>query len=163
MADEERIVDREPTASRPCMEGYGVPQSSKGMLPWEWARDRLARSHKYLLTTTRPDGAPHAMPVWGVWLNGAWYCSAGEKSRKARNLAKNPSCVVSNENAAEAVILEGGGRRLTDSEIPLQLAADYRAKYGWELQGAVFEVRPRVVFAMPEEQFPAGVTRWHFR
>jgi len=26
----------------------------------------------------------------------------------------------------------------------------------------VFEVRPRVVFAMPEKQFPKAVTRWTF-
>ncbi|SRR5579871_607999 len=160
MADDGKTGGREPAASRPRMEGYGVPKSSEGMLSWEWARERLARSHNYWLTTTRPGGAPHIMPVWGVWLDGAWYCSAGDKSRKARNLAKNPSCVVCNDNAAEAVILEGVARQLADSEIPGQVAAEYRTKYRWELQGTVFEVRPLVVFAMPEEQFPAGVTRW---
>ena len=29
-------------------------------------------------------------------------------------------------------------------------------------KGLVSEVRPRVIFAMPEEQFPTGVTRWSF-
>ena len=132
------------------------------MLPWKWARERLSRSHNYWLTTARPDGMPHAMPVWGVWLDGAWYCSTAATSRKARNLAENPRCVVCNENAEEAVILEGEARQLRASEIPRAVLAEYKGKYGWQLQGAVFEVRPRVVFAMLEKQFPASVTRWDF-
>jgi hypothetical protein len=28
--------------------------------------------------------------------------------------------------------------------------------------GPVHEVRPKTVFAMPEKQFPKGVTRWKF-
>jgi len=34
------------------------------------------------------------VPVWGVWLDDAFYFSSGAKSRKARNLAANPNCVV---------------------------------------------------------------------
>ena len=162
MEDPGRTREAEPKASRPQMDGYGVPPVSEGMLPWGWARERLVRSHNYWLTTARRDGAPHTMPVWGVWVNGAWYCSTGAGSRKGQNLAANPRCVVCNEDAAEAVIVEGVARRLPDSEIPPQVPVDYRAKYGWELEGSVFEVRPRVVFAMPEKQFPAGVTRWTF-
>ena len=155
-------MDPEPRVSRPRMDGYGVPQGPEGMLPWKWARERLSRSHNYWLTTARPDGMPHAMPVWGVWLDGAWYCSTAATSRKARNLAENPRCVVCNENAEEAVILEGEARQLRASEIPRAVLAEYKGKYGWQLQGAVFEVRPRVVFAMFEKQFPASVTRWDF-
>jgi hypothetical protein len=86
----------------------------------------------------------------------------GAHTRKARNLADNPRCVICNEDAEEAVIVEGVARKLDESAVPPQVRSDYRAKYGWELQGSVFEVRPRVVFAMPEEQFPGGVTRWTF-
>jgi nitroimidazol reductase NimA-like FMN-containing flavoprotein (pyridoxamine 5'-phosphate oxidase superfamily) len=155
-------MDLEPRVSRPRMDGYGVPQKPEGMLSWKWARERLSRSHNYWLTTARPDGMPHAMPVWGVWLDGAWYCSTAATSRKARNLAENPRCVVCNENAEEAVILEGEARQLRASEIPRAVLAEYKGKYGLQLQGSVFEVRPRVVFAMPEKQFPASVTRWDF-
>jgi hypothetical protein len=34
------------------------------------------------------------MPVWGVWMEEAFYFSCGQASRKARNLALNPACVV---------------------------------------------------------------------
>lgn len=151
-----------PRPSRPRMDDYGVPQGPEGMLPWEWASERLSRSHNYWLTTARADGMPHTMPVWGVWLDGAWYCSTAVTSRKARNLAENPRCVVCNEDAAEAVILEGLARQLSAAEVPGPISAAYKAKYGWDLQGAVFEVRPRVAFAMPEKQFPRAATRWDF-
>jgi len=105
------------------------------------------------------------MVVWGLWLGGAYYFSTGATSRKARNLQQNPNCVVCNENAEEAVIVEGIARKLAESEIPQQAFANYKAKYGWELdpqRGPVYMVRPRTVFAMPEKQFPEGVTRWKF-
>ena len=154
-----------PVATRPKMDGYGVPQSSEGTLPWQWALERLDRSHNYLLTTVRPDGAPHVMPVWGTWLDGAWYFSTSATSRKSRNLEQNARCVVCNDNAEEAVILEGIAKRLKDDEIPQQAFKDYKAKYGWELdpkRGPVWRVSPTAVFAMPEKQFPEGVTKWVF-
>jgi hypothetical protein len=156
----------QPQATRPKMDGYGVPASGEGMLPWGWAVERFSRSHNYWLTTVRPDGTPHVMPVWGVWLDGAWYFSTGATSRKSRNLQRTPKCVVSNENAAEAVIMEGTAERLQDDAIPQQALGDYLAKYGWELdpkRGPVWKVTPQVVFAMPEKLFPEGVTKWIFK
>jgi nitroimidazol reductase NimA-like FMN-containing flavoprotein (pyridoxamine 5'-phosphate oxidase superfamily) len=147
------------------MEGYGVPQSSAGTLPWQWALERLTRSHNYLLTTVRPDGAPHVMPVWGIWLEDAWYFSTAATSRKSGNLEKNANCVVCNDNLEEAVILEGTAQRLKDNEIPKQAFTDYKAKYGWELdpmRGPVWKVKAKTVFAMPEQRFPEAVTKWVF-
>jgi nitroimidazol reductase NimA-like FMN-containing flavoprotein (pyridoxamine 5'-phosphate oxidase superfamily) len=156
----------EPKAFRPQMAGYGVPESLEGTLSWTWAEERISRSHNYWLTTVRPNGAPHTMPVWAIWLEGACYLSTAATSRKARNLEQNSNCVVCNENAEEAVIVEGIARRLRENEIPPKAFVDYKAKYGWELdpkRGPVYEVRPRTVFAMPEKQFPNGVTRWSFK
>ncbi len=147
------------------MTGYGVPESMAGSLPWEWARERISKSHNYWLTTVRADGAPHTMLVWGIWLDDAYYFSTSATSRKARNLQQNPNCVVCNENAEEAVIVEGVASQLKQSEIPPRAFTDYKTKYGWDLdpvRGPVFRVRPTVAFAMPEKQFPKGVTRWRF-
>ena len=115
------------------MTGYGVPESLEGALPWEWARERISKSHNYWLTTVRADGAPHTMVVWGIWLDGAYYFSTSATSRKARNLQQNPHCVVCTENAEEAVIIEGVARKLDDDKIPPQAFIDYKAKYGWDL------------------------------
>jgi len=155
----------QPEASRPRMQGYGVPESMEGALPWAWAEKRISESHNYWLTSVRADGAPHTMPIWGIWLDGAYYFSTSATSRKGRNLQHNPKCVICNENAAEAVIMEGVAQQLTDDEIPKRAFSDYKTKYSWELdpkQGPVWVVRPTVVFAMPEKQFPKGVTRWKF-
>jgi hypothetical protein len=145
--------------------GYGIPKVMKGSLPWEWARERLKNSHNYLITTVRPDGRPHTMVVWGIWLENAYYFSTGVTSLKARNLAANRNCVVCNDDAAEAVIVEGSARELTLDEIPKAAFDLYKTKYAWKLDpqmGPVFKITPRVVFAMPEKLFPAGATRWVF-
>ena len=61
----------EPRRRRPPFEGYGLSESEEGMLSWGWAVERLVAARNYWVSTTRPDGRPHAMPVWGVWLDDA--------------------------------------------------------------------------------------------
>lgn len=144
---------------------YGIPQALTGSLAWEWASERLTKSHNYLITTVRPDGRPHIMVVWGIWLDNAYYFSTGATTRKAKNLAANANCVVCNEDVEEAVIVEGKARQLAVLEIPKPAFKLYKKKYGWKLDpemGPVFKVTPLVVFAMPEKLFPAGATRWIF-
>src|SRR5581483_11367565 len=98
----------EPRRSRPLMpEGYGVPETEEGLLPWSWAVERLERARNFWFSTTRPDGRPHAMPAWGVWLDGALYFEGSPETRRARNLAANPALVVHLESGDEVVILEG--------------------------------------------------------
>ncbi|HEY4900717.1 MAG TPA: pyridoxamine 5'-phosphate oxidase family protein [Terriglobales bacterium] len=155
-----------PKSSRPLMpKVYGIPTTMKGSLPWDWACDRLTDSHNHLLITVRPDSRPHAMVVWGIWLENAYYFSTGPTTRKSKNLAANPNCIVCNDNVEEAVIVEGEARQLGVPDIPEKAFALYQKKYGWKLDpemGPVFKVTPRAVFAMPEELFPAGATRWLF-
>ena len=148
------------------MPGYGVPRSRKGLLSWAWAQRRLTRSHNYWLITVRPNRAPHAMPVWGLWVQGIFYFSTGRASRKARNLARNPHCLVGTERAHEAVIVEGVAREVKDEKVLARLARPYHAKYKpWKLDpelGPVYAVRPRVAFGMHEKRFASAATRWRF-
>jgi PPOX class probable F420-dependent enzyme len=152
------------------MSGYGVldADDGEGLLPWDWAVERLSVSHNYWLATTRPDGRPHAMPVWGVWIEGALYFSAGRQSRKARNLKANPHCVVTTENSAEAVIVEGKAEEIVDRAALKPFYEAYNAKYGWDMEQdeyvkePVYAVRPRVVFGIRERDFTASATRWIF-
>jgi nitroimidazol reductase NimA-like FMN-containing flavoprotein (pyridoxamine 5'-phosphate oxidase superfamily) len=164
VATEKKI--RPPAVSRPHMPGYGLPRSRRGLLRWAWAADRLRRSHNYWLITTRPEGPPHAMPVWGLWLDDRFYFSSGRDSRKSRNLAANPRCVVCNERAEAAVIVEGTARAVTDPAVLARLARPYQRKYRpWKLDpdmGPVYEVYPRVVFGVVERTFPDSTTRWVF-
>lgn len=158
-----------PQASRPHMPGYGIQDenSGRGLLPWSWAEERLAGSRNYWVATTRPSGRPHLMPVWGIWLNNAFYFSTGEQSRKARNLAANPHCVICPEGADEVVVVEGIAAEVTDPAEVSQFAAVYSAKYQFEFDPAenpIYAVRPQVVFGLIEaaEEFSGSATRWRF-
>jgi nitroimidazol reductase NimA-like FMN-containing flavoprotein (pyridoxamine 5'-phosphate oxidase superfamily) len=156
---------RAPRASRPRMPGYGMPTGAKGLLPWTWAEERLRRSHNYYVMTVRPDATPHAMPVWGIWVDNRFYFSTGAKSRKARNLGANPSCVICTERSAEAVIVEGTAAKLEDTVRLEAIAPHYARKYKpYTLDpkmGPIFEVRPTVVFGLCEKRFK-DATRWMF-
>src|SRR5262245_11021956 len=155
-----------PRASRPRMPGYGLPRSRKGLLSWDWAERRLVRSHNYWLITVRPHGRPHAMPGWGIWVDGAFYFSTGSTSRKARNLERNRRCIVCNERADQAVIVEGRAGRVTDKNLLARLARPYHVKYKpWKLDtamGSIYVIRPRVAFGMYEDRFADAATRWRF-
>jgi hypothetical protein len=160
-----------PKTGRPHMPGYGLPESKKGLLSWKWAERRLKQSHNYWITTVKPNGAPHTMVVWGLWLDGVFLFSTGRESRKARNLAENQNCVVSTEHAHEAVIVEGTA---TLAGVPLRrlFLNKYQPKYDFDMAGMekdilsmkepVFAVRPRIVFGLYEKKFVNSATRWKF-
>jgi hypothetical protein len=158
-------------ASRPFMPGYGLPSGDKGLLPWTWAEQRLRKSHNYWITTVKPDGSPHTMVVWGLWLDGRLLFSTGSKSRKARNLSENANCVICTEHADEAVIVEGAAE-VADLAARRRLLTVYKRKYKFDMSSMkedilsmkepVFAVRPRVVFGLWEKQFIGKTTRWTF-
>jgi len=160
-----------PAASRPYMPGYGLPDASKGLLPWTWAEQRLKKSHNYWITTVKPDGSPHTMVVWGLWQDGRLVFSTGSKSRKARNLALNRHCVVCTEHAHEAVIVEGDAE-IADAAARRKMLPVYERKYKFDMgkmkddilsmKEPVFAVRPRVVFGFWEKEFMGKSTRWKF-
>jgi hypothetical protein len=144
-----------------------VATEGKGLLPWAWAVERLREAHGYWLATTRPDGRPHMAVVWGVWLHDRFSFATSADSRKGRNLAVNPHCIVCPEQTTEAVILEGVATPVTDVAAIRQFAEAYAAKYGEEIDTGLFRVysvRPVVAFATlsDAEEFPATATRWRF-
>ena len=79
---------QEPTASPlSAPAGYAFPRDAEGLLAWPHAERLLEGAHYYWLATTRPDGRPHVTPLWGVWLDGAFYFDGHPRTRWARNLA----------------------------------------------------------------------------
>ena len=104
----------------------------------ERALARLRASASYWLATTRPDGRPHAAPVWGVLIGGEfWFGTAG---RKVRNLRHMPYAVVHGESADDVAILEGPVERRPLSDAPEAVLAAFRAKYVDPLTGGPFEL-----------------------
>ncbi len=147
------------------MPGYGISEDEEGLRPWSWAAERLTQCHNYWVATVRPDGRPHAMPVWGVWMEDRFYFSTARTSRKARNLAANPNCVVCTEDATEAVIVEGEATVSDDADVLRPVWQAYKAKYDWDVAGeSMFVVRPSSVFAFIEtaDDFATAATRWRF-
>jgi general stress protein 26 len=153
-----------PRTGRPQIPDYGISKSKTGMLPWEWAVKTLTESREYWMVTVRPDGRPHAMIIWGLWFEGAFWFGTGGKTQKARNLAKNPNCVVGTQNAAEAVILEGTAALITDAAMRKKLEPASMSKYGMSGGGSepLYRVRPVKVFGLIEKSFPKTATRWIF-
>ena len=96
---------------------------------------RLRKGRQYWIATTRPDGAPHLMVVWGVWLQDSFWFSTGASSRKARNLAVNPRCSIGTDNAAEAVIVEGTVESIDARHSEFEEFANaYQKKYAWDVR-----------------------------
>jgi nitroimidazol reductase NimA-like FMN-containing flavoprotein (pyridoxamine 5'-phosphate oxidase superfamily) len=163
-----------PIPGRPFMPaGYGVPDTDEGVLDWSWAVERLEPAPTYWFSTTRPDGRPHAMPAWGVWLDDGLYFEGSPATRRARNLAENAELVVHLESGDEVVILEGCAEEAAPParELAERLAAAFTAKYGstkWEYrpppeqwdEGGLWVLRPRVAFGWSD--FPRDTTRWRF-
>lgn len=171
MANRKSAASKAPRATRPQMPGYGLPKTTKGLLPWSWAEQRLKKSHNYWITTVKPDCSPHTMVVWGLWQDGHLLFSTGSKSRKARNLTQNSNCVICTELAHEAVIVEGVAE-IADVAARRKLIPVYEKKYKWDLstmkddmlsmREPVFAVRPKVVFGLYEKKFIDAATRWKF-
>jgi len=111
------------------------------------------------------------MVVWGVWWQDSFWFSTGRQTRKAKNLAGNPRCVIATEKADEAIILEGTAEAASDRAIWKQLIEIYNSKYGGDLApllessgSLIFRVTPQTVFGQDEhaENFTEAVTRWTF-
>jgi PPOX class probable F420-dependent enzyme len=131
------------------------------MLDWSWAEERLTSSRNYWIGTVRPDGSPHAAPVWGLWIDGAVVFSTSPESRKGRNLARDPRVVVHLESGDDVVILEG---EIEVIRLEERMADAYEAKYAYRPggEGDWFSLRPRVAHAWREVDFPSTATRFSF-
>jgi hypothetical protein len=158
---------KEPEATRPIVPGYEFTAKKSDLLPWKWAVTRLKKSRQYWIATTRGNGAPHLMIIWGIWFQGSFWFSTGAQSRKARNLAGNPRCVIGTDNAAKAVILEGAAELIDARHIDYEkFTRAYAKKYAWDIREMgqpVYRLRPSVGFGLFEKKFDQSATRWTLR
>lgn len=158
----------DPRADVPYMPGYDemIEASGGKTLPWSWAVDRIAATRNLWLTTVRPDGRPHMMPIWGLWRDGAFEFSTGHQSRKARNFRRNPNVAVATDDGADAVVIEGAVSEMPQARHAPFIAA-YKQKYDWVITEAMapfYIVTPTVAFGIREygDKDIGGITRWTF-
>jgi nitroimidazol reductase NimA-like FMN-containing flavoprotein (pyridoxamine 5'-phosphate oxidase superfamily) len=159
-----------PKRTRPAMPNYGITTAPEGMLTWDWVVKQMADSRNYWICTTRPDGRPHATPVWGVWLDGNLYFGCDAASVKAKNLQTNPHVAVHLESGDEAVMFEGTVELVTDVSVLERMADAYFEKYPpWRPEldengsyGHYYILKPQRAYAWVEKEYLTSVTRWDF-
>lgn len=157
-----------PRTTRPRIperEEYGSGDLAR-QLSWATAQRWLEEARYYWIGTTRPDGRPHAVPVWAVWHENRLYFSTNPETLTARNLSRRPQVVAHPESAAEAVIVHGRAERSNPRSLEAVIEA-YESKYGWRLdpedQGMpFFELVPRRVLAWRAEDVRGTSARWEF-
>ena len=158
--------------------------SSEGAQPTEWAdgHQHLEEAKVFWLSTVRPDGRPHVTPLLAVWSADAMYFCTGSDERKAKNLTRNPHCVLTTgRNTLDEsldVVVEGQVAKVSDGAELEQVANTYESKYGTHLTAQdgtwsglgdtirggevlVYRVTPTTVLGFARgKQF--SQTRWHF-
>ena len=100
MKKQERIRDR------PYIKDYGIEESDTGLLGWDFVKDEMKDARNYWLSTTKSDCRPHAIPVWGSWINDDFYFGGGSETQNRKNLTENPNIVVHSESGIKVVIIE---------------------------------------------------------
>jgi hypothetical protein len=172
------------TITQRNLDGYGTP-------PIEWERVQAVldsqltqapgtggpQRHTTWLTTINPDGSPHVMAVGVMNQNASWYFTSGPATRKSRNLARDPRCVVSVATEPFDLVIEGTAARVIDRDELASVAATF-AREGWPCEVAgdaltaeysapsagpppwyLYRVQPSTVFALGTSE-PFGATKF---
>jgi PPOX class probable F420-dependent enzyme len=142
-----------------------------GYIPWHKVHLPLQCHRSIWLSTTRPDGRPHAIPVWYVWDGKSVYFITQRSTQKAKNLARQPWIVVHLGDGDDAIILEGTAEMVGDQAEQERINALYMEKYVDPHSGAKATIfnpgddlyRVRVRHAMTWEYGTIGTrTDWTF-
>jgi hypothetical protein len=161
----------EPLAERPDVPAaYGVLDAGDGdgLVTWPDVIRRLEGATAYWICSARPDGRPHSVPVWGVWLDEIFYFGTHRQSRKARNLVDNPYITVHLDSSEQAVMVEGPARQIGDARLRALVDQAYVVKYDLAADAPgddpnpIFALRPRFAFAWSGSDFATSATRWTF-
>ena len=152
--------------------GIGIPQA-----PGTGGPNR----HTCWLATIDPDGNPHITGVGAVWVDDTFWFETGERSRKGRNLARDPRCTLAVATDEFDLVVEGDAHRVTDPDVVADLAHRYNdegwparpdesgialtAEYSAPSAGPppwhVFRITPGSATAVLTVE-PGGATRWRF-
>ena len=164
---------------------YGLP-----LVPWELVEARLSGGslagtdrpdNRSWLATVNPDGSPHLTGLGPLWVDGCFYVTTGETTRKGRNLARDPRCTlgISTEDFdlsadAEAAMVtdpavvadlagrwNDGGWPASPDASGVALTAEFRAPSAGPPPWRVYRLTPRAITVVLAAA-PGGATRWTF-
>jgi hypothetical protein len=137
--------------------------------------------HTCWLTTINSDGSPHVTGIGALWVNGSFWFETGERTRKGKNLARDPRCVLSVAAHDFDLVVEGTASKISDPQIVAAMAARWAAD-GWPARvddsgqaltadfsapsagpppWFVYRIEARTATALATIA-PGGATRWRF-
>jgi PPOX class probable F420-dependent enzyme len=137
--------------------------------------------HTCWLATINPDGSPHVTGVGALWVDGAFWFETGERTRKGRNVGRDPRCTLSLAADEFDLVVEGKAEQVRDPKTVAAMAerwnaggwpcrlddtgtaltADFSAPSAGRPPWYVYRIRPRHATALLTTE-PGGATRWDF-
>src|SRR5256885_7356488 len=167
---------------------YGAP-----FLDWDRIQARLDEGltqapgtggpnrHTCWLVTINPDGSPHVTGIGALWVDGAFWFETGDRTRKAKNLARDPRSSVSVATHEFDLVVDGEAHKVTDPPTVSAMAERWAAE-GWPARvddsgqaltaefsapsagpppWFVYCLSPHTATALGTVE-PGGATRWRF-
>jgi PPOX class probable F420-dependent enzyme len=167
---------------------YGTP-----LLDWNAIEARLdagidqapqtggPNRHTCWLATINEDGSPHITGVGAMWVDGTFWFETGERTRKGRNIARDPRCTLSVATDDFDLVVEGTAAIVTEPNVVADMAARWAAG-GWPARvddtgtaltaefsapsagrppWRVYKLTPRAATGLGTVD-PGGATRWQF-
>lgn len=143
---------------------YDVPAMN-----WENVRARLDAGvrqapgsggpgrHTTWLTSINPDGSPHVNALGAIWVDGTYWFATSRKSRKARNVEREPRCAVAVSLYEFDLVLEGRAALVTNPAVVARLARWWAGEEGWPCE--VDE--SGTALTAPYSAQSAGPPPWH--
>jgi len=163
------------------------------LVDWSMVTNRLAEGmtqapstggpdrHTCWLATIDADGSPHVTGIGAIWVDDGFWFETGERTRKARNIARDPRCTLSIATREFDLVVEGEASKVTDPPIVAAMAerwategwpcrvdetgqaltADYSAPSAGPPPWFVYRIEPLAATALAIIE-PGGATRWTF-
>ena len=148
-------------------EDYDLTDLGENHWPLDEVFRRIDEARSWWIVSVRPDGRPHAAPVWGLARELRPIFSSGPEATKSRNLEANPGIVLHLESGDQVVIVEGRVEVIGYDDLPEGYDDAYNTKYDVEIDFTdpgfrFFEVIPTKVMAWDEGDFVATAARWRW-
>jgi hypothetical protein len=122
---------------------------------------RFSEAECSWLSSVRPSEKVHSAPVWHVWHEGRVYVVTQETAVKVRNIAQNPSVVITHPDPMEPIIIEGTAVLVVG--MVEELRPSFQQKYEWDIATddayqAIIQITPTKIIAW--QQGGKGSFRW---